>query len=524
MKHLFLFVFLIASLAAGLGLFCPLMPVRAATLAERLSGRILLQVQDKGQAWYVNPVDLRRYSLGSQTNAYNLMRTLGLGITNANLARIPEYRKGGGDVNFARRFSGRILLQVEDKGKAWYISPVNLQRYYLGSPAQAYQLMRNLGLGITNANLGQIPIYGSSRVGFQKVTDSSLGNPQWGFGPAAGDFDEDGKTDVILLGHLGIAQIYRNLGSGQFQEKTAVSQTLMDNIPAGVNDVTVVDFNRDGHLDLFFCSADGEPTANYFTGDGHFNFTWRPITFESNTQPFSKLVFGDLNGDGWLDAVNEYPGQNGGSSIWLWNSRTKGFQKDEAFATVPQGVQPTLTDYDQDGDLDLMIGRFTNYGANPRVQVFQNNGHAQFSDVTTLVGLGSVAQASYDLNAADLNNDGRVDVLMLDQHTAVFENVGGRFTERTAGSGLPSGGLDAVAAFGDFNGDGLTDFVAHRYNGNFAIYENRGNFQFAKVSGFDDHSRLAAIADFTGDGKLDVVAQSTENAESMPGTYMLVNR
>lgn len=53
--------------------------------------------------------------------------------------------------------NGYILLQVESKGEAWYVYPKNKQRYYLGRPEDAFTVMRNLGLGITNADLSQIP-------------------------------------------------------------------------------------------------------------------------------------------------------------------------------------------------------------------------------------------------------------------------------------------------------------------------------------------------------------------------------
>ncbi|MFH1766562.1 MAG: hypothetical protein ABH826_00495, partial [Patescibacteria group bacterium] len=43
--------------------------------------------------------------------------------------------------------SGRILLQVEENGEAWYVNPIDERRYFMGRPADAFQLMRNLGLG-----------------------------------------------------------------------------------------------------------------------------------------------------------------------------------------------------------------------------------------------------------------------------------------------------------------------------------------------------------------------------------------
>src|SRR5437868_1295539 len=86
--------------------------VFASSLAAQLSGRILLQVESHGEAWYVNPVNDERYSLGSPDDAWNLMRTLALGISNADLAR-----------SLPQRLAGRILFAVQDHGKAYYVEP-----------------------------------------------------------------------------------------------------------------------------------------------------------------------------------------------------------------------------------------------------------------------------------------------------------------------------------------------------------------------------------------------------------------
>ncbi len=116
--------------------------------ASNLNGRILLQVEDKGQAWYVNPVDSKRYYLGRPKDAFNLMRSLGLGISNSDLASFHNLAP--------RRLAGRILLQVEDKGQAYYVNPLNLKLDYLGRPKDAFDLMRSSGLGITNVDLALV--------------------------------------------------------------------------------------------------------------------------------------------------------------------------------------------------------------------------------------------------------------------------------------------------------------------------------------------------------------------------------
>lgn len=128
-----------------------LMPVNfssAADLSTRLKGRILLQVESKGEAWYVNPDNEKKYYLGRPADAFQVMRELGLGISNKDFDSFNGYAPG--------RLSGKILLKIEDSGKAYYINPVDLKMHYLGRPSDAFAIMRNLGLGISNNNLGEI--------------------------------------------------------------------------------------------------------------------------------------------------------------------------------------------------------------------------------------------------------------------------------------------------------------------------------------------------------------------------------
>ena len=47
--------------------------------------------------------------------------------------------------DITNRLSGRILLQVENSGEAWYVNPVNKNRYFLGRPSDAFRVMRELG-------------------------------------------------------------------------------------------------------------------------------------------------------------------------------------------------------------------------------------------------------------------------------------------------------------------------------------------------------------------------------------------
>ncbi len=181
--------------------------IKNQVMYSNLKGRILLQVESAGEAYYVHPSKSEKFFLGRPDDAFLVMREQGIGISNENLAKIPvsldnlsgldtsgdglpdafkealgldinsadsdgdgynDYIEllngydplGSGklsyDFNFAKNQAGRILLQVEKNGEAWYVSPENNKRYFLSRPADAFNVMRNLGLGISNDNLDKM--------------------------------------------------------------------------------------------------------------------------------------------------------------------------------------------------------------------------------------------------------------------------------------------------------------------------------------------------------------------------------
>ena len=137
-------------------LFCPLRPV-AATGDNNLSGRILLDVERHGEAWYVWPQNRKRYYLGRPADAFRVMRELGLGISEWDFQRLAQAGQPvAGDLSLAQRLAGQIILQVEKKGEAWNINPLDLKKYFLGRPMDAFRVMRELGLGISRENLAKV--------------------------------------------------------------------------------------------------------------------------------------------------------------------------------------------------------------------------------------------------------------------------------------------------------------------------------------------------------------------------------
>lgn len=230
--------------------------VRAESTDVRLKGRILLQVEKLGEAWYMEPDKGTRVSLGTPDEAFVVMREFGIGITNNDLEKIQVADtnfsgidsdgdgisdmmedslgtnknssdtdddgftdkseilsgydpKGIGVLNLDNEFAiqnhGKIFLQVENNGEAWYVNPVDTKRYFLGRAQDAFNIMRALGLGITNEDLNQISIYGEEvkKENNKIVAHDVPFTPQAPFGEWSDLRQQDGceEASVIMAMH-----------------------------------------------------------------------------------------------------------------------------------------------------------------------------------------------------------------------------------------------------------------------------------------------------------------------------------
>lgn len=148
MKKKLLIISLVLIFALGV---IPFKTFGAESLSSKMKGKILLQVESHGEAWYVNPKDGKRYYMANGSEAYSIMRTLGVGITNSDLDKVKANK------NTAKKQSGKILLQVQSHGEAYYID-YNGNTNYLKDGDAAYQIMRKLGLGIKTVDLNKIEL------------------------------------------------------------------------------------------------------------------------------------------------------------------------------------------------------------------------------------------------------------------------------------------------------------------------------------------------------------------------------
>ncbi|MCK5211544.1 DUF4352 domain-containing protein [Candidatus Parcubacteria bacterium] len=149
--------------------------------------------------------------------------------------------------SLASRMAGKILLQVEENGEAWYVNPVNQQKYFLGRPAEAFELMRKLGMGITNDNLNQIPTATDSATVPKKTEESKT--------ETSSNESKNESSDNTVYKSIGdetTLSTYKfkvnfvsesNFISGTFGTKTAKAGTKFVNINLDVTNITNSEFS-----------------------------------------------------------------------------------------------------------------------------------------------------------------------------------------------------------------------------------------------------------------------------------------
>ena len=275
---------------------------------------------------------------------------------------------------------------------------------------------------------------------------------------AQGDFNGDGKPDLVLGGNSISVQVGN--GDGTFQ--TPVIAGVLPLAYDQVIELTVADVNHDGILDLVAIGVQG--TVNIFLGDGAGKF---PTSLLLGTAAFPEsATIGDFNGDGLPDlAVGDIRGgielfiNQGGKKFVYEKTIQLGSRQD------PQIVRVRAGDIDLNGTTDLAV--LTAFGA----YVLWGNGDTAFR----VAQLGTY-DATADLNIGDLNQDGKVDIL-------VSFNCGGAAPYPAKNPYYPCMGVDAfygqanqstthrtvvhddgVSAFKpwavDVNGDGIADLVS----------------------------------------------------------------
>ena len=334
---------------------------------------------------------------------------------------------------------------------------------------------------------------------FEDVTKKAgVAGTGFDMGVAAGDFDNDGWTDLFVAGVAGNT-LWRNKGDGTFANVTgklgaggpwAVGAGWFDIDNDGDLDLFVVNYVRWDPATELLCGEQVRtychpkhyaPLANTLyrnNGDGTFTDVSAQSGIGAHLSKGMGLAFGDANGDGRLDILvtndtqpNSLFLNEGGGKFREMGGQAGVAFNDDGRALSAMGVD--FRDWDNDGKEDLFVTALTN----ETFPLFQGMGQGQFRDRTyaSLVGRATLAYSGWSAGIYDFDNDGWKDLFAacadVQDNTEKYSERASRQRNlwlRNRGNGtfeaMPFGtaALHRGAAFGDLDGDGRVDAVVSR--------------------------------------------------------------
>ena len=321
-----------------------------------------------------------------------------------------------------------------------------------------------------------------AEVTFTPITEGSLVEEKSIItGVAWGDYDNDGYTDVVLTKDKNNL-LYRNNGDGTFKR---VEEGILVTDPISPSSPAWADQDNDGDLDLFIATLGVDV---FYRNEGAGAFTKVTEGDWLNTSAGSgHSAWGDYDNDGFLDLYVTATESDESDENFLYHNNGDGTM--EPVSTAANSVNgssgpATWTDYDDDGDVDLLVG------GQGRIQ-FRNDGEGVFTWITHANGgVQSLPDDHRDsgLASADYDNDGDLDVLYGNnlRRNAILYRNDGEAGLVPATPGLPSKAGDQSPdgyAFGDYDNDGYQDlFITNAWGTDSFLYHNEGDGRFTLIT------------------------------------------
>jgi len=401
--------------------------------------------------------------------------------------------------------SGGVAL-IDYDGDGW------LDIYFTNSPSVSMAL---------EGKKAKSALYHNNHDGtFTDVTDKAgVGYPCWAMGVAVGDYNNDGRPDLVVSCFGGVV-LYRNNGDGTFTDVTKA--TGLDKDTGWATGVTFGDYDGDGNSDLF--------VPHYVDFDTHD----LPLFGSRKTCQYHDIAVqcGPRGLKGYPDTLYH----NNGDGTFTEVAKQAGVADEKRYF----GLTAVWSDFDNDGKLDLFVAN----DGEPNY-LYHNEGNGQFKEIGLDAGVAvsedGVEQANMGLALGDYLNTGRMSIAIThfsDEYATVYRNDGAmsfadvshsaciaRSTVPFVGWGNAfldldnSGWLDLILANGHVYPQVDNAKLGTAYREPKLVFQNQRDGTFKDISaqtgsaiGVPQVSRGLAVGDLFNRGRLDIVVENLTGA------------
>ncbi|MCD4730863.1 MAG: FG-GAP-like repeat-containing protein [Bacteroidales bacterium] len=337
-----------------------------------------------------------------------------------------------------------------------------------------------------------------------------------GQGVVSFDFNNDGLLDIYLTNNGQTNRLYKNLDGETFSD---VAETFGVNYTGNGRGCAAGDYNNDGFTDLII--GNWQQMLILFRND---STTFSNVTIEAgmNQQSYGGSInWFDYNNDGMLDCYVGNDGVPSHDNYLFQNEDLNSFTDIAASVGLIDGrstLSVASADYDHDGDIDFFIGNQT---GSPTGVLYRND-LTTFTDVSIASGL-ETSSYTWGADWGDFNNDGNPDLYLCNSNAnnqCFINNGDGTFTESAFLLGIDDPSQSFSCGWADYDNDGDLDlYVSNGQTALDKLYRNEGLYfldVLAEVGmAGNQHTGSITWGDFNNDGFLDLYLSNNGTANNL---------